>query len=290
MITRLKNLSLRQKLSLALSGVLLVVLLVTIGLRIKSPKADIVATSTEPTIQLINGKLSFKNGRSPDGFTVMIGSKGMHVPIDGSYEIITTETGELPVQFFSRGDKFSYQIADAAEQSIWIEPNDNKTIDFVIEQATAAPVVQCNDNQDNDGDTKIDWPDDPGCATLDGDNDEADPAATPSPTPAGIPTLANVYAAKSLNTWLRTLSVTITWYNPWIDNTPYSKEIEIQRSTNSLDPASFTTITKVAFGQTSYIDRPPYSTTAIYYYRLRNCKIVLSQSQCSAYTPAIQAR
>jgi len=46
------------------------------------------------------------------------------------------------------------------------------------------PSPQCSDSIDNDGDTKIDYPQDPGCTdTL--DNDETDPTPPPPPPPGG---------------------------------------------------------------------------------------------------------
>lgn len=48
------------------------------------------------------------------------------------------------------------------------------------------PQAQCNDNLDNDNDGKIDFPADPGCSSLE-DNDETDPIILPPPLPGETP-------------------------------------------------------------------------------------------------------
>ncbi len=51
---------------------------------------------------------------------------------------------------------------------------------FIAIKSLAAP-AQCNDRQDNDGDTLIDYPADPGCSSKQ-DNDETDPVTTTTST------------------------------------------------------------------------------------------------------------
>ncbi len=54
------------------------------------------------------------------------------------------------------------------------------SIALIAVKSFAAP-AQCNDRRDNDGDTLIDYPADPGCSSKQ-DNDETDPVTTTTST------------------------------------------------------------------------------------------------------------
>jgi len=53
---------------------------------------------------------------------------------------------------------------------------------------TIYPVPQCNDSIDNDGDGRVDYPEDPGCASSD-DNDERDVASIPEFPSTAVPVI-----------------------------------------------------------------------------------------------------
>ncbi len=60
---------------------------------------------------------------------------------------------------------------------------------FASFKVFAAP-AQCNDRKDNDGDTLVDYPADPGCTSKQ-DNDETDPVTTTTSTSTTTTTILN---------------------------------------------------------------------------------------------------
>ncbi|MDD5356647.1 MAG: carboxypeptidase-like regulatory domain-containing protein [Candidatus Pacebacteria bacterium] len=97
-----------------------------------------------------------------------------------------TFSGVAPVTIDSNGDFNGYAWS---QNYGWIVFNkathDLGVGNFKVStdwRPASARAFQCSDSTDNDGDTIIDYPDDPGCSTGI-DDDETDPVSTPTPSP-----------------------------------------------------------------------------------------------------------
>lgn len=101
-----------------------------------------------------------------------------------------TFSGVAPVTIDSNGDFHGYAwsqnygwiVFNKATHDLGVG-NFKVTTDW---RPASARAFQCSDGIDNDGDTIIDYPDDPGCSSgIDDDETDPLPTATPSPTPHG---------------------------------------------------------------------------------------------------------
>lgn len=253
------------------------------------PKADEGQSLASVPITM-TGKVTFTNGQPAAGVSILLDNHGHGLGSDGKYEIEVMSGKTLPIRFFNFEAGEVYQLAKSFEQDLYLSDRETYvTRNFIIEKvgSNLPTLPQCSDTTDNDGDNRIDYPNDPGCSNGN-DTDERDPV-TPTPRSTAPVSPTNITTRKQVDMTRRQIIVTLNWTNDWIDSTSYTKEVEIQRGPTT-NPISFKTIARVALTQTSYNDRPPYSLSAQYYYRLRSCKIVLNQRQCSNFSSPVLAR
>jgi len=86
-------------------------------------------------------------------------------PSNGSAVVINGRIAYTPNQGFFGLDRFEYEIYDITGQT------DSAMVTVTVTEVEEPVVNQCNDGLDNDGDGLVDYPADPGCVSLEDDDE-----------------------------------------------------------------------------------------------------------------------
>jgi hypothetical protein len=91
----------------------------------------------------------------------------------------TTQTGTatLTIQAIAKGSATLTVFDTGGNLDLDSGPDSDSVTKSVTGEGTAQP--QCNDNADNDGDGQVDYPNDPGCASVDDNSESPDPSGQP---------------------------------------------------------------------------------------------------------------
>jgi len=106
--------------------------------------------------------------RPGGGQDVVIKPEGMTIPVDGSVTqtfVVKVKDDAAPATYFNNVELLCGNLGN------WVKGLD-APVRVVVDTVTP-PAPQCSDTKDNDGDGKVDYPNDPGCASPQ-DNDETD--------------------------------------------------------------------------------------------------------------------
>jgi len=109
------------------------------------------------------------------GWTVPAGTASQHFKVNGTYVSFTRNTAQNTARFTKSTPCFGQAGCYVIEAQAILDTGSSSGVD----EPPPPPKPQCSDGLDNDGDTRIDYPADPGCTSS------TDTTEAPDPPPPG---------------------------------------------------------------------------------------------------------
>lgn len=105
----------------------------------------------------------------------------------GQTNVTTNTGGNVAFEFVTNAPVSGGEVVTATATNTTLRDTSEFSEAVAVDDDTPPPPPppQCSDGVDNDGDGKIDFPDDPGCESPDDDSESPDPPPPPPPPPPG---------------------------------------------------------------------------------------------------------